>query len=480
MGKSDAGEVNPFYRKYRAGERRVALVYPNRYRGGVANTGLQYIYAAANEVGVCERFYTDVFHGLRSVETATPLSEFDVALFSLQYEEDYFKAVKILRESGFRGIKIAGGPCVMENPKPLLSFFDAFFVGEVEGQVEEIVSARSAEELEGMEGIYTGGEEKVRRVYCNLEEHMNREIIGDGAYGRCFLVEIGRGCVRRCRFCIVRQIYRPPRWRKADRIPFNDIATFAKDVTDKIVLISPSPTDHPEFLDIVQEFVNLGFTVSPSSVRADTIDEEVVEILRESGVKTITIAPETASSHLVDVIGKNIGWDDVMHAVEISSGAFDRIKLYYMIGLPGESLRDVEEITRQVEEVRRFFRKVEVSVNPLVPKPHTPLQWMAFGGKRELKDGIESLRRKIAILRKMRRRGIDVRVSPLREFLIQTILSRGDESLGRMIESGYRGYRDYLKFASEIDVEAELPWDFIDHGYRKERLVKEYLSITRE
>jgi len=133
-------EFNPFLKKYRKGLRRVALVYPNRYIGGIANVGLQYIYAKVNELdAVCERFYSDVFNGLRSLETATPLKDFDIALFSLQYEMDYFKAVEIIRKSGFSGLKIAGGPCVMENPKPLMNYFDAFFIGEVEDSIEEIV-----------------------------------------------------------------------------------------------------------------------------------------------------------------------------------------------------------------------------------------------------------------------------------------------------------------------------------------------------
>ena len=116
-------EFNPIAKKWRKGLKRVALVYPNRYRGGIANVGLQQIYYDVNALDnyVCERFYSDVFNGLRSVETATPINDFDVALFSLQYEKDYFKAVDIAKN--FKGMKIAGGPCVMENPVPLREFF---------------------------------------------------------------------------------------------------------------------------------------------------------------------------------------------------------------------------------------------------------------------------------------------------------------------------------------------------------------------
>ncbi len=460
-------EFNPFVKKYRKGMRRIALVYPNRYVGGIANTGLQYMYSKINELDVvCERFYSDVFDGLRSVETATPLSEFDMALFSLQYETDYFKAVEILKN--FKGVKIAGGPCVMENPKPLLRYFDAFFIGEVEEHIEEVVKARSVEDLEGLPGIYTGKEEGVRRVYAKLGKHMEREIIGEGAYGRCFLLEIGRGCVRRCRFCIVRQIYFPPRWRKREMLPEVD--------ENKVAIIAPSPSDHPEFREILQHYVDEGKEVSPSSIRADTLDEELVELLKLAGLKTLTIAPEAASPDLQEILNKDIDSEDVYHAAELAKGRFDKIKLYYMVGLPGESFSDVEAIVEQAVGVKEHVRRVEVSVNPLVPKPHTPMQWLPFGGKENVKEGLKELRKKLKfIAERCRKVGIEADVSGVREFVLQTILSRGDEDVAGILEGA--GYRKFEKHLEAIDVSSELPWDFIDHGYRKTSLLREYEKI---
>ncbi len=460
-------EFNPFAKKYRKGMKRIALVYPNRYVGGIANTGLQYIYARINELdAVCERFYSDVFDGLRSVETATPLSEFDMALFSLQYETDYFKAVEILKN--FKGVKIAGGPCVMENPKPLLRYFDAFFIGEVEGHIEEIVEARSVEDLEGLPGIYTGNESKVRRVYAKLGKHMESEIIGEGAYGRCFLLEIGRGCTRRCRFCIVRQIYFPPRWRRREMLPEVD--------ESKVAIIAPSPSDHPEFREILQHYVDEGKEVSPSSIRADTLDEELVELLKLAGVKTLTIAPETASPDLQEILNKGIDSEDVYRAAELAKGRFDKVKLYYMVGLPGESMEDVIEIVEQAARVKKYVKRVEISVNPLVPKPHTPMQWLPFGGKENVRAGLRELRKKLKFIAdRCRKAGIEADVSGLKEFILQTILSRGDEDVAEILEGA--GYRKFEKHLEAIDVNSELPWDFIDHGYRKTSLLREYEKI---
>jgi len=464
-------EHNPFAKRYRKGMRRVALVYPNRYVGGIANTGLQYIYAKINESdAICERFYADVFDGLRSVESATPLSEFDVALFSLQFEMDYFKAVGILKKSGFKGLKIAGGPCVMENPLPLMDYFDAFFIGEVEGYVEDLIKAETPEELSGIPGVFTGREEKVRRVYAKLGKHMDRQIIGDGAYGRCFLLEIGRGCVRRCRFCIVRQIYFPPRWRRRDLLP--------EVKEDKVAIISPSPSDHPQFKEIVQQYVEEGKEVSPSSVRADTLDEELADLLKLAGLRTLTVAPETASEKLQEVINKGIREEDVIGAAELASTRFEKVKLYYMVGLPGEEMEDVKAIMGQSLKVRNLVRRVEISVNPLVPKPHTPLQWIGFGGKENLKEGLSELKKKLDYLRKeAKKAGIEADISGFREFAVQTILSRGDRKVSEMLEGA--SYRKFEKYLEPIDPELPLPWDFIDHGYRKSTLLKEYDKIKK-
>ncbi|MCS7143406.1 MAG: B12-binding domain-containing radical SAM protein [Archaeoglobaceae archaeon] len=460
-------EFNPFQRKYQKGLKKVALVYPNRYVGGVSNIGLQQIYAEINDFAICERFYTDVFDGLRSFESQTPLSEFDFALFSLQYENDYFNAVEILKKSNFKGIKIAGGPCVMENPKPLLNFFDAFFIGEVEGRVEEIISVKSPEELSGIEGIYTGKEERVKRVYSKLGKHTEKEIITEGAYGRCFLIEIGRGCVRKCTFCLVRQIYAPPRWRKLEDLPE------VKDVK-KVALIAPSPTDHKNFKDILQIFIEKSFDVSPSSLRADSLDEEVVELLKAGNLKSITLAPETASQELSEFLKKEISFEDVKRAVELSAGKFDNLKLYYMIGIPGENIEDVQRIVDQAKELKKFIPNVEISVNPLVPKPHTPLQWLKFGGE----GGIAELRKKIKILsRECAKNGIKFSKPNLKEFVLQTILARGDENVSSILEG--KSYRSSMRFLNAIERERELPWDFIDHGYRKSKLQKEFEKIIQ-
>jgi radical SAM superfamily enzyme YgiQ (UPF0313 family) len=479
-------EHNPLFKPWKKGMRRVALVYPNRYVGGISNIGLQYIYAKINSMDgfVCERFYLDVFDGLRSVETGTPLKDFDIALFSLQYEEDYFNAVRILQKSGFSGFRVAGGPCVTENPKPLLDYFDVFVVGEVENS--DILEKILGGETEG-EGICTGEEglkTKVRRLKPEkLEEHILTQIVGEGAYGRCVLLEIGRGCGRGCTFCIVRQIYSPLRWRDPELIL--SVAEANKGAVNKAAIIAPSPSDHPKFKEIVWQLAEMGYMVSPSSVRADRLTPELMELLAEAGLKSLTIAPEAGSERMRETLRKGIGEEDVISAAEMAKEkGISSIKMYFMIGLPGETEEDVRAIVELTSRVKRIMGSVSVSVNPLVPKPHTPLQWMPYGGDFSASppDNLKKLEQKAKFLKKeFARMGVKAEVESVEKFAVQTVLSRGGRDAASLLTkkpklSAIRklGLEKYL---GEIDVNQELPWDFIDAGYRKSRILREYEMI---
>ncbi len=479
-------EDNPFLKAWRKGLKSVALVYPNRYVGGISNIGLQYIYAEINsrEDFVCERFYLDVFNGLRSVESGRSLKDFDIAFFSLQYEEDYFKAVRILKKSGFKGLKVAGGPCCMLNPKPILRFFDAFVIGEVENSrvIDYILEAKSKEDLAGIEGIYTGLEDRVRRIKPKkLDFHLKQQIIGEGAYGRCVLLEVGRGCVRHCRFCVVRQIYSPPRWRDVKLLL--EVAEAYKGVVNKIALIAPSVSDHPKIKELIAGLVEMGFMVSPSSIRADTVDDELMELLVAGGLKSFTIAPEAGSERLREILKKGISEEDVLNAAKIArEKGIMSVKLYFMIGLPTETEEDIHEMIELVRKVREIIPKVSVSINPLVPKPHTPFQWLPYTGFKNVREGMIELNRRSKLIRKELSKMAEVSIEKVDSFALQTILSRGEEDVANLIDIGRATLKaaeklGLLKYLEEIPVDRVLPWDFIDHGYKKERLIKEFEAI---
>jgi len=484
------GEFNPMVKRWKKGYKGVALVYPNRYVGGISNLGLQYIYSRVNSLPgfICERFYTDVFKGLKSVESGSSLQNFDFAFFSLQYEEDVFKVFEILEKARFSGIKVAGGPCIMENPLPYTKLFDVMFVGEVEGSnfIESVLEGE--EEAEGLEGVYVPknykGDLKVKRVRSKLEDHILDEIIGEGAYGKSLLLEIGRGCKRNCRFCIVKRIYSPVRWR--DKEILLEVAENYRKIVDRVALIAPSPSDHPKFNEIVFSLSEMSYTVSPSSLRADNLDEEILELLAESGLKSLTIAPEAGSEKLRRVINKGISEEDVLNAARMAGEkGIEKIKLYFMIGLPGETqddLRDILELSRKVKE---FVRKVEISVNPLVPKPHTPFQFLSFGGKLEFRrEDIKELKQKIRFLRGefKKANGFEFKAANVEEFAVQTVISRGNEDVFDLIKAGRRNaFRNIFRFglekyldAVETDKTNDIPWLFIDHGYNPKRLEEEF------
>jgi radical SAM superfamily enzyme YgiQ (UPF0313 family) len=477
-------EHNPFAKKWRRGLRGVALIYPNRYVGGISNLGLQYIYATVNSLEdfICERFYTDVFGGLRSLETATPLKNFNIALISLQYEQDAFSASEILRKSGFSGLTVAGGPCIMENPFPYFDLFHLMFVGEVEGFIERILDFKELD-LE-TSPFFTEKSRRVRRARNKLEDHLEHEIIGNGAYGKALLLEIGRGCRRRCRFCMVRQIYSPVRWRKKGQLL--GIAENYRKIIDRIALIAPSPTDHPDFKEMIFELREMGYAISPSSLRADNIDEEILEILVESGLRSLTLAPETGSEKLGRVLNKEISEENVLNAARIAAEKrIEKIKLYFMIGLPGETREDLQGILDLSRKVKAFVPRVEVSVNPLVPKPHTPFQFLAFGGKLEFgREDLKDLAEKVRFLRK-NLKGFEFKPPRIEEFAVQTVISRGGRDVSMLIRAGRRNaFRNIFKFHLERYLDSmelrDMPWRVIDHGYSEKKLEGEFNKAIEE
>ena len=475
-------EDNPFIKKWRKGLRRIALVYPNAYSSGIANIGLQYIYAYLNSLEnvICERFYLDVHNCLRSFESGTHLKDFDVALFSLQFEEDYFNVVKILR--AFKGLKIAGGPCAMINPKPIAKYFDAFVIGEVENSrvLDVIAEAKSVEDLE-CEGIWLR-EGKVERIYPKkLDFYLRRQIIADNVFGKCLILETGRGCIRRCRFCVVRQIYFPPRWRDIKLLL--EVAEDYRGYVNKVCLVAPSTLDHPKAKELIAELVEMGFMVSPSSTRADKLDEEMIELLVRGGLRSLTIAPEVGSDKLRDILNKGLSEEHIINAVEIGRKKGIRsFKLYFMIGLPNESFEDVKEIVKLVEKVRSLRVDVSVSINPFVPKPHTPLQWCPYTGIENVETGLKEIKRRREYLIKELSKMCEVVVESVERFAIQTILSRGNEDVSKLLEAKpslrLAKKMNLTRFLSKIPLDSELPWDFIDHGYKKERLIEEFIRAV--
>jgi radical SAM superfamily enzyme YgiQ (UPF0313 family) len=297
-----------------------------------------------------------------------------------------------------------------------------------------------------------------------------------------YLIEVSRGCGGACRFCAEGFVYRYPRHRDKDSI-IADIKK-AKEMGRRVGLISPMLLDHPDLKEIIAEAKKEGIQASLSSLRADALDEDMLETIRMSGQKTLTIAPEAGSDFLRRSVNKHFTNEDITRSAELSyKFGITNLKLYFMVGLPGETDEDVKAIGELGKAIRGVFPrgKVTIGVNPLVPKPWTPFQWAPFP---KLKD----VERKYQIIKDEVNgaSGIKLSLSSPRLFYIQALLSRGSRRVSRFLELALEEKGSYTKalrkWESNPDfytyrerrADETFPWDFIDHGISKRFLRKEY------
>jgi radical SAM superfamily enzyme YgiQ (UPF0313 family) len=321
-------------------------------------------------------------------------------------------------------------------------------------------------------------------------------ITPDAEFGRTFLIEIGRGCPHGCRFCSAGYIYRPPRFRTFSQLTASMEAGAAQ--TARIGLVGAAVTDLPRLEDLCGTIKESRLQVSFSSLRADRLTDPVVSLLASSHVKTATLAPDAGSERMRRVIKKGIDEGDLLSAVQKLVGAgIPNLKLYFMIGLPTETLEDVQAIVDLCGKIKQEFLAasriakrigtITVSVNPFVPKPFTPFQWAAM-------DGVKTLRQKLKILQDGLRNLPNVRMiaeNP-RHALFQGILSRGDRRTGRLLIRLHRNQGNWPETLRESQdhpehdalrersLEEILPWSFIDHGFAEGLLEREYQRALEE
>ena len=436
-----------------------AVIFPNKFKGGISCLAMHILHYHLNKYKDidCKMFFIENYHEIRN---------YDAIIITLQYENDYFNAIKIIKElkpKNPNAIFIGGGPCAISNPFPLSKFFDAFVVGEIEGtEVMYNLITRNFDEIK--EGVYFPNREgKIKRIYpkkLTIEDYPINQITHEsGAYGKAFLLEIGRGCPRRCKFCMARSIYFPPRFRKLDDLIYLVDKGLEYTKVNKVALIAPSVGDYKYILDLCQHLNEKGVQISPSSLRADTITDELLNLLK---LKTLTIAPEAGSERLRKIIKKDISEEHILNAVELAKEhGIDKIKLYFMVGIVDEKDEDVEEIINLTKKIKENIRKVEVSINPMVPKPRTPFERECFDltAKNKIKY-IEKNLKKI---------GVSVEGENFNSMIAQCILCRGGEELGNILENSEKPIRliKNIKNAGLLDkylgrIEGKLPWERIE------------------
>jgi radical SAM superfamily enzyme YgiQ (UPF0313 family) len=480
------------------GKIRTALVFPNLYRAGMANLGFQTIYDLLNSRDdvACERFFLDFE---KSLETGSPLKVFDIIAFSWQFELDVLNILKILDRSGIplkrrdrNQLVIAGGPCTV-NPYPLREFIDIFFIGEAEpnlhGFIDAYTNGGDIQTLEEIPGLYISEiDNPTYRVFLeDLDSyHPIYQVMSSGAaYGESFLLEVSRGCGRGCRFCLGSFITRPPRERSIGYLKEVVKEGITACEPEKFSLIGASVSDYSEIEELCDFLSGKGREISMPSLRADSLNNAVVDTIVSSGQRSITLAPET-NQRLRDRVGKGLTDEEIEKAAALAfSRGIKTLKLYYLLGLPGETDDDVLEIAGFVKRLKKSVQgKIKLSINPFVPKPHTPLQWAGLVDSQTYKKRLQLLKKEA---------GVEVESEDYKSAFIQATIARGDERLGEVLERAFqygggtgalrRAFKEagieFNHYAGERPLEEPLPWSRIDTGVKTGFLASEFEKYFR-
>ena len=539
-------------RKDWGGKIAVALVYPNTYTVGMSNLGFQTIYRHLNALPdvVCERLFLpdpeDIDELGRtgsvpiSLESFRPLTDFHMVGFSVTYEGDYVNTLRLLALAGIPlraddrrphdPLVLMGGVCAFSNPEPMAPFMDAIAVGEGEELVTELIAAyrtgaddreRFLDALAAIEGVYVpsryvvvyapdGGVGEVRPLGAapaivtkrrlrnvNAFETVDAVKTPNAEYGHMALLEVGKGCGRGCRFCLEGQVYRPVRHRSVDALR-ETVARIAASGEKRVGLVGACVSDYPWIGELLKIVEDNGLELSISSIRADSLTDDLVAALARGGHRTLTIAPEAGTERLRRAIRKAITDEQILTACDlVRAHGIPNLKTYFMIGQPTETLADVEAIPllaeRMLERLRvldpsgKPFGRLTLSVSSFVPKPWTPFQWAPF-------DGAESLQAKLEIVKRGARRFSNVRVlheNP-REAALQALLARGDRRVAGFLELAAAFDGDWRRALREWDgdpdfcttrarsTDERLPWDHFDVGVKKAGLIREWERARAE
>ena len=569
------GEVN-MCRKDPKGKIRFCMCFPDVYENGMSHLGIQILYDMFNkkEDVYCERVYSpwmdldaimrEKHIPLFSMETQEPIKNFDFLGITLQYEMCYTNILQILDLSQIPlhakdrtwddPIVIGGGPCAL-NPEPIAEFFDIFYIGEGETVYYELMDTYKESRKQGdsreaflkkaarISGLYVpslytveyheDGTIKSFLPNCpEAPETVQRQIMmemTDTFYPEKPLVpfikvtqdrvvlEIMRGCIRGCRFCQAGMIYRPVREKKVEKLKELAKQMLKSTGHEEISLSSLSSSDYRSLESLVrfliEEFHGKGVNVSLPSLRIDAFSLDVMSKVQDVKKSSLTFAPEAGSQRLRDVINKGLTEEEIINgASEAFRGGWNRVKLYFMLGLPTETVEDMEGIALLSEKIaEKYYEipkdqrvgKVQVvaSTSFFVPKPFTPFQWARMCTKEEFLGKARVVNRKMKEM--LNYKSLKYNWHEADVTVLEGVLARGDSRVGAVIEEAYKNGALYdalsETFRNEIWMKAfetcgvdidfyttrersldeVFPWDFIDSGVTKEFLKREWLNSIK-
>jgi radical SAM superfamily enzyme YgiQ (UPF0313 family) len=478
---------------------------------------------------------------LVTIESQTPVGDFDIFAFSVSFEWDYTNVLTLLRLAGIPAraearthhdpLVMIGGAVTFVNPEPLSPFADVIAAGEGEALIPAVLRAFKGatdredllRRLAGERGFYipsfydvsyaadgtiaaftphegTGAPATVKKAALKTTEAVDPPattiFTPDTEFGARFLVEVVRGCANLCRFCWAGYNYLPVRAFPTNRIL--QLAEQARAYSRRVGLVSIALCDHPDIEEILTKLAGMGYSISPASLRLDDLTPTIIRLLRQSGERTITIAPETGSDRLRRVINKTITNDEILSRAEmIFSNGVENLKLYFMIGLPTETDEDlvaIRDLTLHLRDImlthargRGHVGRIVGSVNPLVPKPGTAYQWLPM-------EADTSVERKIRRMRSLMA-GIDnvyFNIKSERHSFYQALLSLGDRRVAPAIEAAERNGGNWRAAVADAQVDADffvfrdrshdkvLPWDIIDGGMKATFFRAEFDKSLRE
>ena len=448
-------ELTPFNRYKTGWSQLLAWVYPNGYEVGMSNIGYQWLFEILNDHQhlLVERFFHLNRGEPKSIEGGRPLREFPIIALSMPYEMDIFNFLNMLSESGIPlrscdrengQIVVVGGDAVTLNPFPFAEFFDIIVLGCGEAwarQFPEILREMPAglsskesilDEAAKIPGVWIpardNGGEIQRSPNTRVTPAYTPILTSFGHFRNMFLVEIQRGCAFRCAFCASSWLGTPFFNYDTDSIleTYNNYGQSA----GRVGLVGSAVSEHPQFEKIVRGFGDSGIGVSPSSLRFDRISEATIASIAQTGIRKLTFAPETASENLARRIGKWIPPKDIIDYVSNADKlGFREVKLYWIVGLPGESADDIECDARAIADIASATdMKIGCSINPFIPKPHTVFQ-------REAMPSHSDLSRTISILKKSigKRRNLRIDFNYSRRTRISALLSIGGREISPVL-----------------------------------------------